>query len=74
MHKYCAICNTHSFLFYFYREGLGEAYDKNIAFASSLETFGGGHNDPVAVSFGGSVFAWSFQTTSHIIDMFFWIH
>lgn len=40
-----------------YTEGLGEAYDKNIAFASSLETFGGGHNDPVAVSFGGSVFA-----------------
>ncbi|XP_049365532.1 ADP-ribosylation factor GTPase-activating protein AGD3-like isoform X1 [Solanum verrucosum] len=36
-----------------YTEGLGEAYDKNIAFASSLETFGGGHNDPVAVSFGG---------------------
>ncbi|KAK4354398.1 hypothetical protein RND71_026592 [Anisodus tanguticus] len=36
-----------------YTEGLGEAYDKDIAFASSLETFGGGHSDPVAVSFGG---------------------
>ncbi|KAF3646938.1 hypothetical protein FXO38_18898 [Capsicum annuum] len=34
-------------------EGLGEAYDKDIAFASSLETFGGGHSDPIAVSFGG---------------------
>ncbi|OIT36440.1 PREDICTED: ADP-ribosylation factor GTPase-activating protein AGD3-like isoform X1 [Nicotiana attenuata] len=36
-----------------YTEGLGEAYDRDIAFASSLETFGGGHTDPVAVSFGG---------------------
>ncbi|KAM3359537.1 hypothetical protein P3S68_019248 [Capsicum galapagoense] len=36
-----------------YTEGLGEAYDKDIAFASSLETFGGGHSDPIAVSFGG---------------------
>ncbi|KAM3200305.1 hypothetical protein P3L10_032667 [Capsicum annuum] len=35
------------------KEGLGEAYDKDIAFASSLETFGGGHSDPIAVSFGG---------------------
>ncbi|XP_016461004.1 ADP-ribosylation factor GTPase-activating protein AGD1 isoform X1 [Nicotiana tabacum] len=37
-----------------YTEGLGEAYDRDIAFASSLETFGGGHTDPVGVSFGGS--------------------
>ncbi|XP_059285469.1 ADP-ribosylation factor GTPase-activating protein AGD3-like isoform X1 [Lycium ferocissimum] len=36
-----------------YTEGLGEAYDKDIAFASSLETFGGAHGDSVAVSFGG---------------------
>lgn len=37
----------------FFREGLGEAYDGDIAFASSLETFGGGHNDPISVAFGG---------------------
>lgn len=35
------------------REELGEAYDGDIAFASSLETFGGGHNDPISVAFGG---------------------
>lgn len=38
-----------------YTEGLGEAYDGDIAFASSLETFGGGHNDPISVTFGGPV-------------------
>lgn len=36
-----------------YREGLGEGYDGDIAFASSLEMFGGGHNDPISVAFGG---------------------
>ncbi|XP_075107554.1 ADP-ribosylation factor GTPase-activating protein AGD1 isoform X1 [Nicotiana tabacum] len=36
-----------------YTEGLGESYDRDIAFASSLETFGGGHNDPISVAFGG---------------------
>ncbi|KAK4350121.1 hypothetical protein RND71_029434 [Anisodus tanguticus] len=36
-----------------YTEGLGEAYDRDIAFASSLETFGGGRNDPISVAFGG---------------------
>ena len=36
-----------------FREGLGEAYDGDIAFASSLEIFGGGHNDPISVAFGG---------------------
>nr|CAB3481571.1 unnamed protein product [Digitaria exilis] len=36
-------------------EGLGEAYDGDIAFASALETFGGGHNDPISVAFGGPV-------------------
>jgi hypothetical protein len=36
-----------------FSEGLGEAYDGDIAFASSLETFGGGHNDPMSVAFGG---------------------
>lgn len=35
------------------REGLGEGYDGDIAFASALETFGGGHNDPISVAFGG---------------------
>uniref|UniRef100_A0A0D9XFI4 ADP-ribosylation factor GTPase-activating protein AGD3 n=1 Tax=Leersia perrieri TaxID=77586 RepID=A0A0D9XFI4_9ORYZ len=38
-----------------YTEGLGEAYDGDIAFASSLEAFGGGHNDPISVAFGGPV-------------------
>ena len=38
-----------------YTEGLGEAYDGDIAFASALETFGRGHNDPISVAFGGPV-------------------
>ncbi|XP_038708108.1 ADP-ribosylation factor GTPase-activating protein AGD1 isoform X2 [Tripterygium wilfordii] len=38
-----------------YTEGLGEGYDGDIAFATSLETFGGGHNDPICVAFGGPV-------------------
>ncbi|KAL8230125.1 hypothetical protein R6Q57_015025 [Mikania cordata] len=38
-----------------YTEGLGEGYDGDIAFASTLETFGGGHNDPISVAFGGPV-------------------
>ncbi|KAF6160102.1 hypothetical protein GIB67_018882 [Kingdonia uniflora] len=37
------------------KEGLGEGYDGDIAFASALETFGGGHNDPIGVAFGGPV-------------------
>ncbi|KAE8730306.1 ADP-ribosylation factor GTPase-activating protein AGD1 [Hibiscus syriacus] len=36
-------------------EGLGEGYDGDIAFASALEMFGGGHNDPISVAFGGPV-------------------
>ncbi|KAK9278418.1 hypothetical protein L1049_027983 [Liquidambar formosana] len=36
-----------------YIEGLGEGYDGDIAFASALENFGGGHNDPISVAFGG---------------------
>ncbi|PHT83572.1 hypothetical protein T459_12015 [Capsicum annuum] len=31
------------------REGLGEAYDGDIAFTNSLKTFGGGLNDPISV-------------------------
>ncbi|XP_022725761.1 ADP-ribosylation factor GTPase-activating protein AGD3-like isoform X4 [Durio zibethinus] len=38
-----------------YTEGLGEGYDEDIAFASALEMFGGGHNDPISVAFGGPV-------------------
>ncbi|KAB5525214.1 hypothetical protein DKX38_022963 [Salix brachista] len=38
-----------------YSEGLGEGYDGDIAFASALETFGGGHNDPICLAFGGPV-------------------
>ncbi|KAL7171864.1 hypothetical protein ACSBR2_036510 [Camellia fascicularis] len=38
-----------------YTEGLGEGYDGDIAFASALENFGGGHNDPISVAFGGPV-------------------
>ena len=38
-----------------YTEGLGEAYDGDIAFVSSLENFGGGHNDPHFVALGGPV-------------------
>ncbi|GMY15213.1 ADP-ribosylation factor GTPase-activating protein AGD1-like isoform X1 [Fagus crenata] len=38
-----------------YTEGLGEGYDVDIAFASSLENFGGGHYDPLFVAMGGPV-------------------
>ncbi|CAI0463713.1 unnamed protein product [Linum tenue] len=38
-----------------YTEELGEGYDGDIAFASALESFGGGHNDPISVAFGGPV-------------------
>lgn len=43
----------YQFFFSTFREGLGEGYDGDIAFASALETFGGGHNDPISVAFGG---------------------
>ncbi|KAL6559644.1 ADP-ribosylation factor GTPase-activating protein agd3 [Orobanche gracilis] len=36
-----------------YIDGLGEAYDRDIAFASALETFAGGHHDPISIAFGG---------------------
>ncbi|KAK9684351.1 hypothetical protein RND81_10G204100 [Saponaria officinalis] len=38
-----------------YTEGLGEGYDGDIAFTTALETFAGGNNDPLGVSFGGPV-------------------
>ncbi|GAB4860352.1 hypothetical protein Ancab_035511 [Ancistrocladus abbreviatus] len=38
-----------------YTEGLGDGYDGVIAFASALETFGGGNHDPLGVEFGGPV-------------------
>nr|AFK41391.1 unknown [Medicago truncatula] len=34
---------------------IGEAYNGELAFADSLEAFGGGHDDPVSVSIGGPV-------------------
>lgn len=37
-----------------YTEGLGEGYDRDIAFASVLESFGG-HGDPISSTFGGPV-------------------
>ncbi|XP_047331932.1 ADP-ribosylation factor GTPase-activating protein AGD3-like [Impatiens glandulifera] len=45
--KFCKACRK-------YTEGLGEGYDKDIAFASAMENFAG-LNDPVCVSFGGPV-------------------
>ncbi|XP_013642796.1 ADP-ribosylation factor GTPase-activating protein AGD1-like isoform X2 [Brassica napus] len=38
-----------------YTEGLGEGYDGDIDFVNALESFGGGHNDPIGVAFGGPV-------------------
>lgn len=38
-----------------YTEGLSEGYDVDVAFASSLENFGGGHYDPLFVAMGGPV-------------------
>ncbi|CAI0548059.1 unnamed protein product [Linum tenue] len=38
-----------------YTEVLGDEYDGDVAFASTLEAFGGGHNDPICVAFGGPV-------------------
>ncbi|KAL5858882.1 hypothetical protein ACOSQ4_000178 [Xanthoceras sorbifolium] len=38
-----------------YTEALGEGYDGDIAFVSALETFGGGHSDPICVALGGPV-------------------
>ncbi|MCO5606054.1 hypothetical protein L7F22_060241 [Adiantum nelumboides] len=38
-----------------YTEELGEAYDDDIAFANALESFGGGHDDPISVAVGGPV-------------------
>ncbi|KAK1567439.1 hypothetical protein Q3G72_012282 [Acer saccharum] len=38
-----------------YSEALGEGYDGDIAFVSALETFGGGHSDPICVALGGPV-------------------
>lgn len=47
------------FLIIGHSEGLGEGYDGDIAFASALEMFGGGHNDPISVAFGGFVILFS---------------
>ena len=45
---------------WYLRDGLGEAYDGDIAFANALETFGGGHDDPISVAVGGFFFYTSF--------------
>lgn len=53
MHGVVLEAHSNCFCIFFSSEGLGEAYDGDIAFASALETFGGGHNDPISVAFGG---------------------
>ncbi|KAM2125419.1 hypothetical protein ACFX1Q_015900 [Malus domestica] len=47
-YKFYKGCRKHT-------EGLGEAYDGEIAFITALETFGGGHNDPIFSDLGGHV-------------------
>ena len=42
-----------NFILYLLRTALGEAYNGELAFADSLEIFGGGQDDPVSVSIGG---------------------
>lgn len=36
-----------------YTEGLDESYTGDISFANAVETFGGGHDDPISVAVGG---------------------
>lgn len=36
-----------------FSDGLGEGSSGDVAFASTLEAFGGCHNDPLSVAFGG---------------------
>lgn len=38
-------------------EGLDESYAGDTAFANAVETFGGGHDDPISVAVGGSCWA-----------------
>lgn len=38
-----------------YTEGLDESYTGDISFANAVETFGGGHDDPISVAVGGPV-------------------
>lgn len=47
------VCSALSYLSWYCSDGLGEAYDGDIAFASALESFGGGHDDPISVAVGG---------------------
>lgn len=49
------------------RDGLGEAYDGDLAFASALETFGGGHDDPISVAVGGYVPFWDADSCSPLV-------
>lgn len=53
------------------REGLGEGYDGDIAFASALEAFGGGHNDPICVAFGGNIHVFCFCLSSEFVIAFY---
>lgn len=59
---------TRMFLFFFFlviltfplqncSEGLDESYAGDTAFANAVETFGGGHDDPISVAVGGSCWA-----------------
>eukprot|EP00850_Spirogloea_muscicola_P010361 SM000060S19693 [mRNA] locus=s60:675953:682119:+ [translate_table: standard] len=38
-----------------YTDGLGEACEGDVVFASALEAFGDGHDDPISVAVGGPV-------------------
>ena len=61
------------FLWFIIREGLGEGYDGDIDFVNALESFGGGHNDPIGVAFGGTYLSFFFfpQISLSQGDMFF---
>ncbi|CAN7023301.1 unnamed protein product [Brassica rapa subsp. trilocularis] len=50
-----------------YTEGLGEGYDGDIDFVNALESFGGGHNDPIGVAFGGTYLSFFFFLKSHYL-------
>ncbi|KAK7369601.1 hypothetical protein VNO80_11643 [Phaseolus coccineus] len=51
-----------------YTEGLGEACDGDIAFASAIENFGGGHSDPHFIALGGKPYG-SFPPTGLVFQM-----
>ncbi|CAN6983644.1 unnamed protein product, partial [Brassica oleracea var. botrytis] len=59
-----------------YTEGLGEGYDGDIDFVNALESFGGGHNDPIGVAFGGTYLSFFFfsQISLSQGDMFLFFY